>query len=81
MKTKITLLVVLLLGACAWQSSAQPAFDSSGDNQLNGTYYMRQVIYFQDSSVVAIDQSINIQGTIAFSGNGTYTFTGSLLNR
>ncbi len=79
MKTKITLLVVLL-GACAWQSFAQPAFDSSGDNQLNGTYYMRQVIYFQDSSVVAIDQAINIQGTIAFSGNGTYTFTGSLLN-
>jgi uncharacterized protein (TIGR03437 family) len=81
MKTKITLLVVLLLGACAWQSSAQPAFDSSGDNQLNGTYYMRQVIYFQDSSAVAIDQAISIEGTITFSGNGTYTLNNvSLLN-
>jgi uncharacterized protein (TIGR03437 family) len=81
MKTKITLLVVLFLGAFAWQSSAQPAFDSSGDGQLNGTYYMRQVIYFQDSSTVSVDQAINIQGTITFSGNGTYTVNNvSLLN-
>ncbi len=80
MKTKITLLVVLMLGACAWQSFAQPAFDTSGDNQLNGTYYMRQVIYFQDASVIAVDQAINIQGNITFSGNGTYTFAGNLLD-
>jgi len=80
MKTKITFPVVFLLAACAWQCAAQPAFDSSGDNQLNGTYYMRQVIYFQDSSVVAVDEAINVQGTITFNGSGTYTFNGTILD-
>ena len=78
MKTKTTLLV-LLLGACAWQCWAQPyAFESSGDYLLNGTYYMRQVVYY--SSQGLLDQSINVQGTIIFSGSGTYTFNGSVLN-
>jgi uncharacterized protein (TIGR03437 family) len=78
MKTKTTLLV-LLLGAGAWQAWAQPtAFESSGDYLLNGTYYMRQVVYFASQGL--LDQSINVQGTIIFSGSGTYTFSGSVLN-
>ena len=77
MKTKTTLLV-LLLGACAWHCSAQPTFDSSGNGLLNGTYYMREVVYFSSQGI--LDQAINIQGTITFSGTGTYTFTGSVLN-
>jgi uncharacterized protein (TIGR03437 family) len=78
MKTK-TILLVLLLGACAGQSRAQPtAFESSGDYLLNGTYYMRQVVYFASQGL--LDESINVQGTIAFSGSGTYTFSGSVLN-
>jgi uncharacterized protein (TIGR03437 family) len=79
MKTKITLLV-LFLGACAWQSSAQPAFDSSGNGQLNGAYYMRQVFYFVEDDAGDLAGAINIQGTITFDGNGNYTFSGSLLD-
>jgi uncharacterized protein (TIGR03437 family) len=79
MKTKITLLV-LFLGACAWQSSAQPAFDSSGDGQLSGAYYMRQVFYFVTDDSGDLGGAINIQGTITFDGNGNYTFSGSLLD-
>jgi uncharacterized protein (TIGR03437 family) len=79
MKTKITLLV-LFLGACAWQSSAQPAFDSSGNGQLSGAYYMRQVFYFVTDNEGDLGGAINIQGTITFDGNGNYTFNGSLLD-
>jgi uncharacterized protein (TIGR03437 family) len=80
MKTKTLLLVVLLLSACAWQSSAQPAFDSSGDGRLSGAYYMRQVFYVVSDDSGDLGDAANIQGTITFSGNGAYTFSGSLLD-
>jgi uncharacterized protein (TIGR03437 family) len=80
MKTKTTLLVVLLLGACAWQSSAQPAYDSSGDGALSGAYYMRQVFYFISDDAGDLGRAMNVQGEITFSGTGTYTFTGSVLD-
>jgi uncharacterized protein (TIGR03437 family) len=80
MKTKTTLLVVLLLTACAWKSSAQPAFDSSGDGQLNGAYYMRQVFYFVSDQAGDLGEAVNIQGTITFNGSGSYSFSGSILD-
>ncbi len=69
----------MLLGACAWQASAQPAFDSSGNGQLNGAYYMRQVFYFVNTSG-ALGEAMNLQGEITFNGAGGYTFTGTLLD-
>ena len=80
MKTKPTLLV-LLLGACAWHSSAQPTFDNSGNGLLNGAYYMRQVFYYYvPGQTNDLGATINVQGTITFSGTGSYTFTGSVLD-
>jgi uncharacterized protein (TIGR03437 family) len=74
MKTKTTLLVVLLLTGCAWRSSAQPAFDSSGDGKLNGAYYFRQIFSFSQTG-----DAINMQGTITFNGSGGYTVTNASL--
>lgn len=79
MKTKTTFLV-LLLGACALQSYAQPAFDSSGDSQLNGTYYFRQVLYFVSDDAGDLGEAMNVQGTITFNGSGSYTISASLLD-
>jgi uncharacterized protein (TIGR03437 family) len=80
MKTKFTLLV-LLLGACAWHSAAQPAFDNSGDGLLNGAYYMRQVFYYYvPGQTNDLGATINVQGIITFSGTGSYAFTGSVLD-
>ena len=80
MKTKSTLLV-LLLGACAWHSSAQPTFDNSGNGLLNGAYYMRQVFYYYvPGQTNDLGDTINVQGTITFNGTGGYTFTGSVLD-
>jgi uncharacterized protein (TIGR03437 family) len=80
MKTNTILPVVLLLGVCAWQSSAQPAFDSSGNGQLNGAYYMREVFYFVTDDAGDIGQAMNLQGEITFNGSGSYTFTGTFLD-
>jgi uncharacterized protein (TIGR03437 family) len=79
MKTKTILLVLLLLGACAWRSSAQ-SFDSSGDGLLNGAYYCRQVLYFVTDQAGDIGEYMNVQGTITFNGAGSYTFSGSILD-
>jgi uncharacterized protein (TIGR03437 family) len=78
MKTK-TALVMLLLGACAWQCSAQPAFEPSGDGMLNGAYYLRQVLYYV-SGQGTLSETINVQGTIVFNGAGAYSFSGSVLD-
>lgn len=80
MKTKTTLLGFLLFGACAWHASAQAAFDSSGNGQLNGNYYVRQVFYFVGDQAGDLGEAINIQGEIAFNGAGGYTFNGTLLD-
>lgn len=79
MKLKLALLL-LLLGACAWQSSAQPALDSSGNAMLNGTYYMRQVFYVLTPDTGASVENSNVQGNITFDGVGGYTFNGTVLN-
>src|SRR5271156_2118019 len=80
MKTKFPL-IVLLLGACAWQCSAQPAFDNSGDGLLNGAYYMRQVFYYYvPGQTNDLGATINVQGIITFNGTGSYTFSGSVLD-
>lgn len=73
MKTNPTLFAVLLFGACAWQCSAQPAFDSSGDGKLNGTYYFRQVIYVQSGD------AMSLVGNIIFDGNGNYTLSNATI--
>lgn len=80
MKTKTTLLV-LLLGACAFESYAQTTFDSSGDKLLNGAYYFRQVVYFVADESGDLGETVSLQGTITFNGSGKYTVTnGTILD-
>ena len=86
MKTKTTLLaftqttlLVLLLGACAGSGLAQ-SFDSSGDAKLNGTYYFRQVLYFESDDAGDLEDAMSVQGTITFNGAGSYTTNATLLD-
>src|SRR5690348_7735033 len=74
MRTKPIYLAVLLLSACAWQAAAQPAFDSSGDGMLNGTYYFRQVLYDAQSG-----DSMSLVGNIDFDGQGNYTLSNATI--
>src|ERR1700733_2141065 len=75
MKIHTTLSALLFLGACAWQASAQPAFDSSGDAKLNGAYYFRQVLYVETDAAGHVGEAMNVQGTITFNGSGGYMVT------
>jgi uncharacterized protein (TIGR03437 family) len=79
MKTHTVLPVLLLLGTCAWQSSAQPAFDSTGDAKLNGAYYFRQVLYVVTDAAGNIGEAMSVEGTITFNGSGAYTVTNATL--
>jgi uncharacterized protein (TIGR03437 family) len=83
MKTNSILFAVLLTGASAFSSFAQPAFDSTGDGQLNGNYYLRQIVYFEgqdENGGNNLGRAINMQGEITFNGGGSFTFNGTLLD-
>ncbi len=73
-------LALFFSAAAVWPLAAQgPAFDTSGNSKLYGTYYFRHVIYVVDSNadqngyVGDINEGIGVYGTIAFDGNGNYT--------
>ncbi len=61
-----------LSAAAGWQASAQ-SWDTSGNGQLKGTYYFRQVIYLVGDQYGDLNEATAIYGTLAFSGTGTYT--------
>jgi len=77
---------VLLLSSIAALLSAQtPAWDTSGNGMLKGTYYFRQVVYELN---VARDGTLNgtlsdalaFYGTVTFDGAGKYTMSVTLLD-
>ena len=67
----VGLLLVLLLGALP---AAGQAWDTTGNGQLNGTYYFREVSYATDQSGDITDGT-SAYGNITFSGSGTYSIT------
>lgn len=65
---------LLILSAAASALAAGPAWDSSGNGLLSGTYNFRQVLYTSDGSG-NVTQMAAYFGAIAFSGAGTYTLS------
>jgi uncharacterized protein (TIGR03437 family) len=72
---RLALLPLFLAIAC-WPAAAQ-GWDSSGNGQLNGTYYFRQVIYAPSDSYGDLNDAIALYGTVTFDGNGNYTMSAS----
>jgi hypothetical protein len=65
-------LAIMLLGALAapvWANG--PAYDASGNGNLNGTYYFRQVAYGTDQSG-DITEGIALNGSLIFYADGTF---------
>jgi uncharacterized protein (TIGR03437 family) len=65
--------VLLILAAAIPAFATGPAWDSTGNNLLNGTYYFRQVIY--QSSGGSLSGAYSYYGNISFNGSGTYSIT------
>src|ERR1700750_2529113 len=73
MKTVSTLLLILA-SSVAPASAAAPVWDSSGNGQLNGNYYFRQVLYQADAAGNA-SGFFAFFGNIPFNGSGTSAIT------
>src|SRR5580658_9848623 len=78
--TKIAGIALFFCIVSAWPLAAQaPAFDTSGNGKLTGTYYFRHVYYVigtqEDSSGIVgdISEAVAMYGNISFDGNGHYT--------
>lgn len=63
-----------------------PAFDTSGNGMLHGTYYFRHVLYAigttADSNGIIgdISEAIALYGQISFDGNGNYTIPNGIVS-
>ena len=66
---------LFILSTAVWQAGAQtPAWDTSGNSMLKGTYYFRQVYYELSSAANGtLYDAATAYGNITFSGAGTYT--------
>src|ERR1700683_4516225 len=72
----VILLATIPFGA---QAASAPAFDSSGDSMLKGSYFARWVGVDQiDRGTGAFQRARSLTGTFSFDGAGHYSFTGQL---
>jgi uncharacterized protein (TIGR03437 family) len=69
---------IFLLLAVAFAVQAQTTtttWDTSGNGQLNGTYYFRQLIYLVGDQYGDLSEAVSLYGNIVFDGNGGYKLT------
>src|SRR5579883_2570556 len=70
---------VVLFAIAGWPALAQgPAWDTSGNSQLNGSYYFRQVVY-TGGGTPGLSKATSVYGGINFDGNGHWTISGAQL--
>src|SRR4051794_22663597 len=66
----------VLLFAAGLPSFAQ-TWDTSGNGQLQGTYYFREVVWLVGDASGSLGRAIAVYGNINFDGNGKYTLAGT----
>ncbi len=77
---KITAFVAFLCGFFSLAVEAQ-VFDTSGNGNLKGDYFVRQVVAANlDPSTSAIGRGFSLTGVMTFDGAGTYSFAGQLMD-
>lgn len=75
-KTLASLIALATLSALP--SATAQTWDSSGNGQLHGTYYFREVVWFVATGNGAdgtLGEAIAAYGNIVFDGNGNYTLS------
>jgi uncharacterized protein (TIGR03437 family) len=73
---RIFALFAAVLGAAAPMASAQ-SWDPTGNNQLNTTYYFREVIYAVGDQAGDVTDGLALYGGITFNGSGSYSISTS----
>jgi uncharacterized protein (TIGR03437 family) len=72
-KIQLASMALLLLAATGGPAAAQ-SWDTSGNGQLNGTYYFREVFYLWNGDALGdLGRVVAMYGNVIFSGTGTYT--------
>ena len=72
--------VLLLISVGTGLTAQTPAWDTSGNGMLSGTYYVRQEIYQLSSAATgALYDAFSLYGTVTFSGTGTYSMAVTVL--
>jgi uncharacterized protein (TIGR03437 family) len=75
MKTLRTIAFLLPILA-GWQAAAQ-SWDTSGNGMLNGTYYLREVVWVVGNDAFGdLQEAVSLYGQIKFDGNGNYSISG-----
>ena len=71
----LTLTIAVLAGGATGQTI--PAWDTSGNSLLNGTYNFRDTVYVTTSSQGRVGRKLVLYGTMTFDGRGNYTIAGT----
>jgi uncharacterized protein (TIGR03437 family) len=65
----------------AWVLTSVPVaaqvWDPTGNSQLSGTYYFREVLYATGDQAGDLQDAVSIYGGITFNGSGGYSITGT----
>lgn len=57
-------------------SASAQNFDTSGNSNLKGSYFLREILIAGQASGEAITSAVSVIGTATFDGKGNYSFTG-----
>src|ERR1700730_8709855 len=77
---RITGLAAVLWAVAGSQATAQ-VFDNSGNSNLNGDYFVREVLLNNiDQSTSAVGRALSIIGIMTFASVGNYSFSGQIMD-
>jgi uncharacterized protein (TIGR03437 family) len=70
--------ILMISAAADLPAAAQaPAWDTSGNGLLSGTWYFRDVVYAVGDAAGDLQEAVATYGNITFDGNGNYSVTGA----
>ena len=73
---KLARVLLLISMAAGLGAQTTPAWDTSGNGMLNGTYYFRHVTYqLSNAGTGELNDAISLYGTITFNGGSTGSYS------
>src|SRR5258708_17678496 len=79
-KSLVPLFGLLLASNGPARAQSTVAWDSSGNNLLQGVYNYRQVLWLIGDNSGNLGRAVSFSGTITFDGSGAYTLSASVMD-